>query len=40
MNLIRCPWCGTDPLYVDYHDNEWGIPVHDDQILFEFLTLE
>ncbi len=36
----RCPWCGTDPLYVRYHDEEWGVPVHDDQMLFEFLTLE
>ncbi|MBC7498359.1 DNA-3-methyladenine glycosylase I [Candidatus Gracilibacteria bacterium] len=40
-NLIRCPWCGiTDQLYVDYHDNEWGVPVHDDRVLFEFLSLE
>ncbi len=39
-NLIRCPWCGTDPLYVEYHDTEWGIPVHDDRTLFEFLILE
>ena len=40
-NLIRCPWCGNDDqLYIDYHDNEWGVPVHDDLILFEFLTLE
>lgn len=36
----RCPWCGTDPLYVAYHDQEWGVPVHDDRILFEFLILE
>jgi DNA-3-methyladenine glycosylase I len=36
----RCEWCGTDPLYVAYHDNEWGIPVHDDVRLFEMLTLE
>lgn len=36
----RCPWCGTDPLYVAYHDTEWGVPVYDDQILFEFLVLE
>lgn len=37
----RCEWCvsGND-LYVDYHDNEWGVPVHDDQKQFEFLTLE
>ncbi|OHB27059.1 MAG: DNA-3-methyladenine glycosylase [Desulfuromonadaceae bacterium GWC2_58_13] len=36
----RCEWCGTDPLYVDYHDHEWGVPVHDDRRLFEFLVLE
>lgn len=36
----RCPWCGTDPLYVDYHDNEWGTPLYDNQKLFEFLILE
>ncbi len=36
----RCAWCGTDPLYVQYHDTEWGVPVHDDQTLFEFLSLE
>jgi DNA-3-methyladenine glycosylase I len=36
----RCEWCGSEPLYVAYHDNEWGIPVHDDQLLFEFLILE
>lgn len=36
----RCPWCGTDPLYVNYHDTEWGVPVYDDKILFEFLILE
>ena len=36
----RCPWCGTDPLYVAYHDNEWGVPCHDEQTLFEFLVLE
>ena len=39
-NIIRCPWCGVDPLYVAYHDNEWGTPVHDDSVLFEFLILE
>ena len=38
--LIRCPWCGTDPLYVAYHDTEWGVPLYDDQQLFEFLLLE
>lgn len=37
---IRCPWCGTDPLYMAYHDLEWGRPVTDDRTLFEFLTLE
>ncbi len=36
----RCPWCGDDPLYVRYHDEEWGVPVHDDGKLFEFLVLE
>lgn len=39
-DIERCPWCGDDPLYQDYHDNVWGVPVHDDQTLFEFLTLE
>lgn len=37
---IRCPWCGTDPLYMEYHDNEWGTPLYDNQKLFEFLILE
>lgn len=36
----RCPWCGDDPLYLAYHDHEWGRPVHDDRGLFEFLLLE
>jgi DNA-3-methyladenine glycosylase I len=36
----RCPWSGTDPLYIEYHDAEWGVPVHDDRKLFEFLVLE
>lgn len=36
----RCGWAGTDPLMVAYHDDEWGRPVHDDRVLFEFLTLE
>lgn len=41
MQKTRCPWCGTtDQLYIDYHDHEWGVPVHDDRVLFEFLTLE
>ncbi len=37
---IRCSWCESDPLYIQYHDTEWGVPVHDDQKLFEFLILE
>lgn len=37
---VRCPWCGDDPLYVAYHDHEWGVPVHDDRHLFEMLVLE
>jgi len=37
---IRCCWCGDLPIYVDYHDNEWGRPVHDDNKLFEMLILE
>lgn len=41
MKMIEaCPWCGDDPLYRRYHDEEWGVPVHDDQVLFEYLTLE
>jgi DNA-3-methyladenine glycosylase I len=36
----RCSWCGDDPLYVKYHDEEWGVPVRDDKTLFEFLILE
>lgn len=38
--MKRCDWCGNDPLYVKYHDEEWGVPVHDDKIHFEFLVLE
>ena len=38
--MIRCPWCGSDSVYIQYHDKEWGSPVHDDQIHFEFLLLE
>lgn len=38
--LVRCDWCGDDPLYVTYHDREWGRPVRDDRRLFEFLLLE
>jgi DNA-3-methyladenine glycosylase I len=37
---VRCPWCGDDPLYVAYHDHEWGVPSHDDAHLFEMLILE
>lgn len=36
----RCTWCGEDPLYVAYHDDEWGVPVRDDETLFQFLLLE
>jgi DNA-3-methyladenine glycosylase I len=38
--IVRCPWCGSDPLYISYHDQEWGVPLHDEQRLFEMLTLE
>ncbi len=38
--MSRCEWCGSDPVYVAYHDDEWGVPVHDDRLLFEFLILE
>ena len=38
--MTRCEWCGSDPLYIAYHDEEWGVPVHDDRLLFEFLILE
>jgi len=40
VSRTRCSWCGEDPLSVAYHDTEWGVPVRDDQTLFEFLTLE
>jgi len=36
----RCGWAGNDPLYIAYHDEEWGVPVHDDRKLFEFILLE
>ncbi len=36
----RCWWPGSDPLYIEYHDKEWGVPIHDDRLLFEFLCLE
>ena len=40
MNTHKCGWCLGDPLYEDYHDQEWGVPVKDDATLFEFLILE
>ncbi|SFM74923.1 DNA-3-methyladenine glycosylase I [Algoriella xinjiangensis] len=40
MENTRCAWVGKDQIYIDYHDNEWGKPVYDDKILFEFLVLE
>lgn len=39
-SLKRCSWCGNDPLYIDYHDKEWGVPLHDERRLFEMLILE
>ena len=39
-NEIRCWWCGDDPLMIAYHDTEWGVPMYDDRVLFEFLVLE
>jgi DNA-3-methyladenine glycosylase I len=36
----RCGWSISDPIYIDYHDKEWGVPIHDDRLLFEFLVLE
>lgn len=39
-NLKRCDWCLSEELYIQYHDEEWGVPVYDDQLLFEFLNLE
>lgn len=38
--INRCAWCGDDPLYIEYHDNEWGVPMHDERRLFEMLCLE
>jgi DNA-3-methyladenine glycosylase I len=38
--IVRCPWCGSDPLYVAYHDEEWGVPSRDDRHLFEKIVLE
>ena len=40
MDRARCGWCTSDPIYQAYHDEEWGVPVHDDRRLFEFLILE
>lgn len=40
MSLIRCPWPSDDPLMIEYHDMEWGVPLHDDKLIFEFLVLE
>jgi DNA-3-methyladenine glycosylase I len=37
---MRCAWCTSEEIYINYHDHEWGRPVHDDQVLFEFLVLE
>ena len=39
-SLHRCGWCSDDPLYIRYHDDEWGVPSHDDRHLFEMLILE
>src|ERR1043165_3735274 len=38
--LVRCPWCETSELMIKYHDEEWGVPLHDDQKLFEFIVLD
>jgi DNA-3-methyladenine glycosylase I len=38
--MIRCDWCKSDDLYINYHDEEWGVPVYDDRKQFEFLVLE
>ena len=40
MNKTRCIWCGSDDIYVKYHDEVWGVPLHDDRLLFEMLILE
>ncbi len=39
-SITRCPWVGDDPLFLSYHDEEWGVPVHDDNLLFEAIVLE
>ncbi|MBM7663069.1 DNA-3-methyladenine glycosylase I [Bacillus mesophilus] len=38
--MKRCGWVTADPIYIDYHDHEWGVPIYDDRLLFEFLNLE
>ena len=38
--MKRCDWAGSDPLYIDYHDKEWGVPLHDERKMFEFMILE
>src|SRR5215831_9426202 len=40
MKQVRCSWVGDDPLLIAYHDQEWGVPAHEDKVLFEFLVLE
>lgn len=40
VSIVRCDWSTSDPLYIQYHDEEWGVPLHDERALFEFLTLE
>ncbi len=40
MEIFRCPWSTSESIYIEYHDREWGVPVHDDRLLFEFLILE
>jgi len=40
MSVERCPWPSSDPLMIEYHDKEWGVPLHDDQRLFEFMVLD
>ena len=39
-HIVRCGWAGSDPLYIAYHDQEWGVPLHDERALFEMLILE
>jgi DNA-3-methyladenine glycosylase I len=39
-SVVRCAWSASDPLYIQYHDEEWGVPLHDERALFEFLVLE